>query len=156
MSRFISGTAFDPGTGCDSGERGYSELPCFNLEPKDQISRIASSTSQQKKKQINFLSHTFLHATMIDLRRHLFADARVKMTVELGTLSVSMPQGDVYTASRCRCHDGLCNMGQRVMATDEPSRMALKQPLGLLRRRRVAERHRRKTESGQQKCKESL
>ena len=43
------------------------------------------------------------------------------------------------------------------MATDEPSRiMALKQPLGLLRRRRVAERHRRKTESGQQKCKESL
>ena len=114
MSRLSPRTGFDPGTGCHSGERGSSEpteppeLPCFNLEPEDQIIRTASSTSQQKK-QINFLSHTFLHATMIDLRRQLFADARVKMKVEFGALAVSIPGSDVYTASRCRCHDGLGN-----------------------------------------------
>ena len=114
MSRLFPRTAFKPGTDGDSGERGSRRLPCFHEKPKnlDQPQCIKDVTAKGKlKSRLAFLSHTFLHATMMDLRRHPFADARVEMRYSL----VLCPSGcckDMFLRRRkchCRCHDSLGN-----------------------------------------------
>lgn len=87
MSRLFPRTAFKPGTGGDSGERGSRRLPCFHEKPKnlDQPQCIKDVTAKGKlKSRLAFLSHTFLHATMMDLRRLPLANARVEMATQLG------------------------------------------------------------------------